>query len=25
VRLRVTNANGDFVDQQLRKVEKPRS
>jgi hypothetical protein len=25
VRLRVTNANGDFVDQQLRKVEKPGS
>ena len=25
VRLRVTNANGDFVDQQLRKVEKPKS
>ena len=24
VRLRVTNANGDFVDQQLRKVEKPK-
>ena len=25
VRLRVTNANGDFVDQQLRKVERPKS
>jgi hypothetical protein len=25
VRLRVTNSNGDFVDQQLRKVEKPKS
>ena len=25
VRLRVTNANGDFVDQKLRKVEKPKS
>ncbi|MBU6223768.1 MAG: DUF3108 domain-containing protein [Burkholderiales bacterium] len=25
VRLRVTNANGDFVDQQLRKLEKPKS
>ena len=24
VRLRVTNANGDFVDQQLRKVERPK-
>ena len=23
VRLKITNANGDFVDQQLRKVEKP--
>ncbi|NBX63295.1 MAG: DUF3108 domain-containing protein, partial [Betaproteobacteria bacterium] len=25
VRLKVTNANGDFVDQQLRKIEKPKS
>jgi hypothetical protein len=23
VRLRITNANGDFVDQLLSKVEKP--